>query len=60
MASSPAKVVYTSASLSFSLFQLTSDAKKGEWLRISVLLKEANAISVGLHQVCAELLYKSR
>ena len=26
------------------------DAKKGEWLRVSVLIKEANAISVGLAQ----------
>ncbi len=31
--------------------QLLVDAKKGEWLRVSVLIKEANAISVGLNQV---------
>lgn len=30
--------------------KLLVDAKKGEWLRVSVLIKEANAISVGLNQ----------
>ena len=32
--------------------KVSNDVKKGEWMRISVLIKEANAISVGLHKVC--------
>ena len=38
--------------LNRTITQVSNDVKKGEWMRISVLIKEANAISVGLHKVC--------